>query len=50
MAEPLLAIEGLTKTFHVAKSASGNTQLRALDAGQCERLVRERLAKPEPPG
>jgi oligopeptide transport system ATP-binding protein len=31
MAEPLLAIEGLTKTFHVAKSASGNTRLRALD-------------------
>jgi oligopeptide transport system ATP-binding protein len=31
MTEPLLAIEGLAKTFHVAKSASGNTRLKALD-------------------
>jgi oligopeptide transport system ATP-binding protein len=31
MPEPLLAIDGLTKTFHVAKSASGNTRLKALD-------------------
>ena len=31
MSEPLLKIDGLTKTFHVAKSASGNTRLKALD-------------------
>ena len=31
MSEPLLQIDGLCKTFHVAKSASGNTRLKALD-------------------
>jgi len=31
MPEPLLQIDGLCKTFHVAKSASGNTRLKALD-------------------
>ena len=31
MSEPLLKMDGLTKTFHVAKSASGNTRLKALD-------------------
>ena len=28
---PSLQIDGLSKTFHVAKSASGNTRLKALD-------------------
>lgn len=31
MSEHLLEVRGLTKTFHVPKSASGNTRLRALD-------------------
>ena len=28
---PLIEVDGVTKTFHVAKSASGNSRLRALD-------------------
>ena len=31
MTEPLLEVRGLTKTFQVPRSASGNTRLRALD-------------------